>query len=65
MRKVFLENLPRKMYKGKDCTDWENSKGYEVNFVYDDINGKLIILDYMKNKQILKVKYNNEYLITT
>ena len=65
MRKVFLENLPRKRYKGKDCIDWENSKGYEVNFVYDDINGKLIILDYIKNKQILKIKYSNEYLITT
>ena len=64
MKKVFLENLPRKMYRGRDCIDWENSKGYEVNFVYDDIEGYIEILDYIRDKNSkLLLKYNEKEIL--
>lgn len=56
MRKVFLDNLPR---KGKQI-DWKNSKGYKIKFTYDDIEGELFIIDYMsKNRQsYVIIEYN-------
>ena len=57
MKKVFLDNLPR---RGK-LIDWKNSVGYKVNFIYDNIEGEVEILDY--NKRNLDVKYNN--IVTT
>lgn len=46
MQKVFLENLPR-------CNrgiDWKNSVGYNVNFIYDNFNDSIKILDYHTSK---------------
>ena len=57
MRTIFLDELP---HKGK-FIDWEKSVGYKVNFVYDKIQGKIEILEYIKNKNPkLKIKYNNK-----
>ena len=47
MRKVFLDNLP----KFNNKIDWKNSVGYIVNFVYDNIEGTLEIIDYYKSNR--------------
>lgn len=58
MRKVFLDDLPRTMYRGKICIDWHKSIGCKVKFVYDDLEGWLTIEDYIKGAHSkLKVKY--------
>jgi len=62
-KRVDLRNLP--MYKQN--IDWVNSVGYKVDFVYNNIEGVLEILDCIKikNKYNLKLKYlNNEYNVT-
>lgn len=59
MRKVFLDNLPR--YNSK--IDWQNSVGYTVNFVYDNLDGILEIIDYYKSNSgkqyYITIKYEN------
>jgi hypothetical protein len=57
VRKVFLENLPKKAYGNTEQIDWKNSIGYEINFIYDEISGVLEIISYSNNK--LSIKYNN------
>ena len=65
MRKVFLDELPR---KGK-IIDWKTSIGHTVKFVYDDIEGfikinelvrengrSVLILENMGNNKIFKMK---------
>ena len=60
MKKVFLDDLPRKNNgKGKNI-DWKNSVGYKVHFIYEDIDGYIEILDYIDYKLI--IKYNNKEL---
>lgn len=60
MRKVFLEDLPRKG-KLNSTFDWANSVGEKVLFVYDDIEGYIDIIGYYKKDDViyLKLKYNN------
>lgn len=53
MKKVFLDNLPK---KGKQI-DWKGSIGYKISFIYDDLNGEIELIDYC-NREII-VKYNN------
>ena len=54
MRKVFLENLPRR----KDKTiDWNNCYWIILKFVYDDIEGEFELLDKIKNTNKINVKY--------
>lgn len=65
MKKIFLDELPRLMKdsrsKGK-YIDWNKSVGEIVSFIYDDIEGKIKILEY--NTGILKVEYDeNIYYI--
>ena len=61
MRKMFLDDLPKKMNKGKECIDWKNSAGYKVHFIYDDIEGELEILNYIPNNNPkISIKYNNK-----
>ena len=43
MRKVFLDNLPKKIWMGRECVDWKNSIGYKVEFIYDDVESWIII----------------------
>lgn len=62
MRKVFLDDLPRwgKSGKGKEgAINWKESVGYKVKFVYDDIEGEIEIVEYLK-KDKLKIKYKNK-----
>lgn len=58
MRKIFLDDLPR-TYKG---VDWKNSVGNKVKFIYDDIEGEIEIIDYMKGKKsMIKIRYKEYY----
>jgi len=43
MRKVFLDDLPRK----GTLIDWESSVGFKIPFIYDDINGHIMIIEYV------------------
>ena len=58
MRKVFLEDLPRKNGGRSSAIDWNNSAGYTVKFIYDNIEGELEIIKYSTIEQRLYVKYN-------
>lgn len=64
MRKVFLDDLPRKegigANKDKDVIDWDASIGCKVNFVYHNVEGEFEIINYEKKKQRLYLKYNDE-----
>jgi len=63
LKKVFLEDLPKKLGIGananKECIDWNKSIGNHVKFIYDDIEDKVEIINYDVKKQKLDVKYNN------
>lgn len=63
MRKVFLEDLPR---RGKGI-DWKSSIGQTVKFIYDDIKGDIYINKYIDGeKSIINVIYkNHEFDIRT
>lgn len=59
MRKVFLDELP-KWKKGQRCRgkiNWKASIGYKIKFIYDDIEGKIEILDVTNN--YIKAKYKD------
>ena len=59
--KIFLDNLPKwgiGRYEGK--INWTLSIGQVVDFIYKDIKGKINIVDYNKNTQYLKIKYNEK-----
>lgn len=55
MKTVFLENLPKKTYKGRECIDWLESKGYRIHFINEDIEGELFIKDTQKYKNCVKL----------
>ena len=46
MRKMFIENLPKRQGRNRKEIDWKNTIGYKVKFVYDDIEGEVEIIDY-------------------
>lgn len=55
-----MDSLPKYIsgcYKNK--IDWKNCIGNEVNFVNDDINGTIKILEYNKSKQQVKIQYKD------
>ena len=59
MRKVFLDDLPRKGGNlGK--IDWENSAGFKVSFSYDNIEGEVEIIKYEKKSERLFITYNGK-----
>lgn len=64
MRKVFLDELPKKegigANKGKMLIDWNLSVGHFVEGVYDDIDFNVQIIEYNKKSSRLKIKYNNK-----
>ena len=60
MRKVFIENLPRKQGRGREEIDWPNSIGYKVDFIYDDIEDTLEIIDYIKENTCVILTYKNK-----
>ena len=64
MRKVFLDNLPK---KNKNI-NWKLSVGHKVKFIYEDIEGSLKIIKYIikNNHPYLEVEYNDKtYLISS
>ena len=63
MRKVFLENLPK---RGK-LIDWKNSIGLAINFIYNNLNGNFEITGYNPVNNKVKLRYLNaeEYEIFT
>lgn len=64
-RIVYTNNLPR-LGNGKGISiDWKNSVGCECDFEYDDIIGKISIVEYIGSEKI-KVKYeDSESVIKT
>ena len=62
MRKVFIENLPRKWERGREGIDWTNSIGYKVDFIYDNVKDTLEIIDYIKDNKHVVLKYKNNKL---
>lgn len=70
MRKVFLDDLPRKYgigaNKDKLVVDWNNSIGCEVKFIYDDVKGILKITNYCKDTSRISFKYkDNDFSFST
>lgn len=57
MKKVFLDNLPKKSDK---VFDWTKSIGYIVNFIYEDIEDEVTIINYDKIKSYLTILYKND-----
>ncbi len=58
MRKVFLEDLPKKE-KGKTI-NWNESIGYKVRFIYNNIEGYVEIVDYKSKGRCLYIKYEDK-----
>lgn len=52
MRRVFLENLPKKKFGKKENIDWERSIGMTIKFVFDDIKGEFLICESDKKNKI-------------
>ena len=65
MRKVFLDDLPRKdgigKFKDIKVIDWKLCVGLNVNFVYDEYQGYFTIHNYYKinNNCYITFEYNN------
>lgn len=64
MVKVVLDELPHIYDAQTKGIDWYRSIGKYVKFVYEDdyenINGKLYIIDYNKETRKLKIEYNDK-----
>lgn len=56
MRKVFLDELPKKKYGTEMQIDWRKCIGYKIKFIYDDIEGELEIIKVNKSKITTKYK---------
>jgi hypothetical protein len=66
MRKVFLDDLPRKKYGNTEVIDWKSGVGCSIDFIYDEIYGVFNILEYQSKGQILKISYlDKQYEIRT
>lgn len=68
-RKMFVENLPKwEEHKQGDVgtINWLKCKKHKVEFIYDDIEGIVEIIDYKSKGQMLTIKYNDiEFKIQT
>lgn len=59
-RKIFLDKLPKYKQGDKYYIDWIHSIGYKVSFIYEDVQGEVEILEYIKDKHPkLRIKYEN------
>lgn len=63
MRKIFTDNLPK---RNNGNILWCKSIGQEIEFIYDDTNGKFLILDYFRKdkKYVIKLEYNGKVVET-
>jgi hypothetical protein len=60
MKTIFVEHLPKGGGRvNKNSINWEMSVGYKVRFIYDDTEGELEILSYIKKNRKLLVKYQD------
>lgn len=46
MRKVYLDDLPRYTYRGREVIDYLKSIGYKVKGIYNEIDFEVEIVDY-------------------
>lgn len=64
MRKCFLDNLPKKegigSNKNKMVIDWQKSIGYNIPFIYEDVEGELYISDFNKHNRVVTIIYNDK-----
>jgi len=61
MRKVFLDDLPRwESGANKGKTNWNESIGCRVKFIYDKIEGEIDIVAYKSKHQDLTVMYKEK-----
>jgi len=64
IKKVFLEHLPKGEGYGvnKNQINWNKTLNYKVRFIYDDIEGYLEIINYIRknNKGYLIIEYNKK-----
>ena len=63
IKKVFTDNLPRK-HKKKVVIDWKNCVGKYVHFIYDNIEGNILIKQVLP-KQKLLISFNNKEICIT
>ena len=67
MKKVFLDDLPQKYgfgaNKDKLCISWKESIGHKVKFIYDNIEDKIEIVNYIKKGQKLSIRYKYKIYI--
>lgn len=54
-RVVYLDNLVKK----GNLIDWTSSEGREIEFVYNDIKGKILIHKYIKESRMLEIIYKD------
>ena len=61
-KKLFYENLPRKIYRGKECFEWNKTIGLKCYFIFKEFEGYIDIIDlFHKNSSYkLLVTYNNK-----
>ena len=60
MRKIYLDNLPKKDLRGNMVINWEECVSYKVKFLYDDMEDYIEILGYDIKNRYVTVKYKNK-----
>lgn len=64
MKKMFFEKLPQKkgceINKDRFVVDWVSSVGYKVDFIYNEIQGNVLIIGYDVKKEVIKIEYQNK-----
>lgn len=58
-KQIFLENLPKKKYGDGFRTDWKNSIGHKVNFIYGELEDYFIIVGFNEVNHEVKCRYKN------
>jgi hypothetical protein len=62
-QEIDLSKLPRwEIGRHKDKINWKKSVGYKVHFIYDDIEGDLLIVNYTKTNEV-EISYNCKSVI--
>ena len=58
-RRVDLSKLPTKKYGTGTCIDWKKAVGQKIPFCYDNVRGKLTIVEHQKGNYII-LRYNKK-----
>lgn len=59
MRKIYIDDLPKRKYGNKFVIDWNRVNGHILNFQYDNIIGKVKIVNASSENKIIDIEYNN------